>query len=170
MASNPSKLQPMDEPKSGKGKLVATIGASAAALAIAFVGPWEGKSNDPYQDIVKVWTVCRGETHVEMRHYSDAECDDMFAASLAKHAAPVVQRNPELSGHPYQLAAAVSLAYNVGNANYSRSSIARLFSADKWRQACDGFLAWSYAGGKQVRGLLNRRRAEREMCLTGLAK
>lgn len=169
MANNPNRIQPMYPPqRNGKAALVATVGAGAAALLISFVGPWEGKANDPYKDIVGVWTVCRGETHVAMRHYTDAQCDDMFAASLAKHAAPVIERSPELAGHPYQLAAAVSLAYNVGPANYRKSSVARLFSAGKWREACDGFLAWSYAGGRQVKGLLNRRRAERDMCLSDL--
>ena len=163
------KLQPMaPDRKSGKAVLAGTVGASAAVLLISMVSGWEGKRNDPYEDIVGVVTVCYGETHVAMHRYTDAECSDMLARSIADHAEPVVRRNPELAGHPDQLAAAVSLAYNIGSAAYSKSSVAREFSAGRWRPACDAFLKWSYAGGKQIKGLLNRRQSERAMCLRGL--
>lgn len=150
------------------GRLGALIGGGAAAALVALVAGWEGKSNDPYRDIVGVWTVCYGETNVAMRRYSDAECKAMLENSLADYAGPVLARNPELRGHDQQLAAAVSLAYNIGPAAYRKSSVARLFSAGQWRAACDAFLRWSYAGGKQVKGLLRRRQSERAMCLRGL--
>jgi len=160
-------MRRMNKP-TGKQALVGTVGASAAALLLAVVSHWEGKSNDPYQDIIGVWTVCYGETRVAMRRYTDAQCEDMLADGLNDFAEPVLKRNPELAGHPYQLAAAVSLSYNIGTANYRRSTVARRFSAGNWRGACDAFLAWSYAGGRQVKGLLNRRKAERDICLRNL--
>ena len=152
----------------GDKRLIGTVGAAAAALLVTTVATWEGKRNDPYTDIVGVWTVCYGETQAQMRRYSDAECRGMLAARLVDYARPVIDRNPELAGHPYQLAAAVSLAYNIGPAAYRRSTVARRFSTGNWKGACDGFLAWSKAGGKAVRGLLRRRQAERAMCLEDL--
>ncbi len=162
-------LEPMKQPGKGKKRLTGAVGAGAAALLIATIGTFEGKRNDPYKDIVGVMTVCYGETRVEMRRYTDAECSDMLASGIADFAGPVLQRNPELKGHDPQLAAAVSLAYNIGLANYRKSTVARRFSARQWPQACDAFLSWSYAGGKQVPGLLNRRKAERSMCMRGLS-
>lgn len=166
----PSANYPADYVAGAKkpGRLGALIGGGAAAALVALVAGWEGKSNDPYRDIVGVWTVCYGETNVAMRRYSDAECKAMLENSLADYAGPVLARNPELRGHDQQLAAAVSLAYNIGPAAYRKSSVARLFSAGQWRAACDAFLRWSYAGGKQVKGLLRRRQSERAMCLRGL--
>lgn len=152
---------------SGK-KLTATVGAGAAALLIGLVGTWEGKRNDPYRDIVGVMTVCYGETRVEMRRYSDAECKAMLAEGLVDFAQPVLARNPELAGHDPQLAAAVSLAYNIGPAAYRKSNVAKLFTARRWKEACNAFLAWRFAGGKEVRGLLRRRQDERALCLRGL--
>ena len=105
---------------------------------------------------------------VPMRRYSDDECKDMLAGSLATYAQAVLDRNPELRGHDPQVIAASSLAYNIGPAAYRRSTVARKFSAGDWRGACNAFLAWSYAGGRQVQGLLNRRKAEREICLRGV--
>ena len=160
-------IQPMQQPK-GNSRLVKTVGAGAAATLLLFVSAWEGKSNDPYKDIVGVWTVCYGETRVTMRRYSDAECKAMKADALVDFAETVLKRNPELRGRDNQLAAAVSLAYNIGSAGYNRSTVARRFSQGRWREACDAFLLWNRAGGKVVRGLDNRRRAERALCLKGL--
>ena len=156
----------MDE---GRKKLVALVGAGAAALMVPLVGGWEGKSNDPYLDIVGVPTVCYGETRVAMRRYSDAECQAMLSDALADFAAPVLQRNPELKGRDAQLAAATSLAYNIGPQAYARSTVARRFTARDWRGACDAFLMWNRAGGRVVAGLTNRRKAERALCLKGVA-
>ena len=151
----------------GRAKLIAIVGTAAAGL-IAVTAQWEGLRNDPYDDIVGVATVCYGETNVPMRRYSDDECKDMLAGSLATYAQAVLDRNPELRGHDPQVIAASSLAYNIGPAAYRRSTVARKFSAGDWRGACNAFLAWSYAGGRQVQGLLNRRNAEREICLRGV--
>ena len=164
------ELEPVepDARVTNTGPLAKLIGATAAASLIAIVSQWEGKSNDPYRDIVGVLTVCYGETNVAMRRYSNAECEAMLERSLVGYAKPVLARNPELRGHPYQLAAAGSLAYNIGNTAYARSSVARLFSAGRWREACDAFMRWNMAGGKVVKGLTNRRRDERALCLRGL--
>ena len=151
----------------GRQKLAAVVGGAAAGL-IAVVAQFEGKSNDPYLDIVNVPTVCYGETQVEMRHYSDAECKDMLAGSLTKYSAAVLDANPELAGHDAQLLAASSLAYNIGPRAYRRSTVAKRFSQGRWRAACDAFLMWNRAGGRVVRGLTERRQKERAICLRGL--
>lgn len=152
----------------GKAKLIAAVGAPAAALLLSLVTTWEGKRNDPYQDIVKVWTVCYGETRVAMRHYTDAQCSDMLAGALGDFALPVLRRNPGLRGRPYQLAPAVSLSYNIGEANYARSTVSARFAASRWRDGCAAFTAWDKAGGKFSQGLYNRRVAEQKICFTGL--
>jgi lysozyme len=156
--------------RTGKGRagLIAVAGACAAAIMTPLVAGWEGKRNDPYLDIVAVQTVCYGETRVPMRRYSDAECEDMLADALGVFAGEVLARNPELRQRPHVLAAATSLAYNIGWAGYGRSSAARHFSAGRWRDGCEAILLWNRAGGKVIRGLVKRRRAERAICLEGL--
>lgn len=155
------------------GKKKAGVGAAslAALLVVAspFVGVWEGKKNYPYRDIVGVLTVCYGETRgVQQRYYSDTECRTMLDEAVGEFGADVAKRNPELVHYPYQWAAATSLAYNIGTGAYNRSTVARRFDQGRWRSACNNFMAWRYAGGKEIRGLVNRRKAEREMCLTDL--
>lgn len=151
-----------------KGGLAATVGTAAAAALIALIGSWEGKRNDPYKDIVGVWTVCYGETRVEMRRYTDAECEAMLAEGINDFAKPVLVRNPELKDHPNQLVAAVSLSYNIGMRNYVNSTVAKRFAAGNYRGACDAILLWNRAGGRVVKGLQRRREHERQICLKGL--
>jgi lysozyme len=159
---------PEEKTPRGKAGLIVTVGAATAALLLPFVGGWEGKRNDPYQDIVGVWTVCYGETRVKMEHYTDAECEDMLANGLTDFAKPVLARNPGLKDRPYQLAAAVSLSYNIGSAAYNRSTVARRFSQGRWKEGCNAILMWNKAGGKVVKGLTRRREAERKICLQGV--
>lgn len=165
----PSDFDPGKARAPGGSRLAKLVGGAAAAALIATVGTWEGKSNVPYRDVVGVLTWCYGETQGNAKaRYTDAECKAMLEDRLADYAGPVLARNPELRGHDAQVIAASSLAYNIGVANYNRSSVARLFSAGRWREACDAFLKWNRAGGRVIKGLDNRRRAERAICLRGL--
>ena len=148
-------------------RLAKTVGgAGLAATLIALVAAWEGTRTDPYRDIVGVWTVCTGETNVPMRRYTKAECDAMLSKSLDGYATDVKRLTPRLEG--YQLVAATSLAYNIGGAAYARSTVRRRFNAGDLRGGCDAFLAWRFAGGREIKGLKNRREAERKICLTDL--
>lgn len=159
--------------KTQKALAGGSIGAAFIGLAVLIATPvieqWEGTRTDPYRDIVGVWTVCTGETRVEMRRYTPAECNAMLDNTLEADWAPAVLKAvPALKDRPYQFAASLSFSYNVGIAAFSKSTVAKRFNAGDWRGGCDAMLAWVYAGGKRVQGLANRRRAERELCLKGL--
>lgn len=153
-----------------KKTLAGVIGAVAAATLIPLVMQWEGREMRAYKDIVGVWTICDGDTY-DVRPgqvATKAECDARLERQLIAHAEPVLKCVPGLKDRPYQLAAAASLAYNIGPVGFCRSTAAKRFRAGDWRGGCDAFLAWRFAGGKEVRGLLNRRKAERAICLRGL--
>jgi len=141
---------------------------AALAIAVSTIAPWEGKKNDPYLDIVSVPTVCYGETRVPMRRYSDQECKDMLTKATKEFQSAVLRCTPVLEKHPYQLAAATSLSYNIGSTAYCGSTVARKFNQGDFKGACNSFGAWRLAGGKVVQGLVNRRKAETKLCLTNL--
>lgn len=160
----------MSKPTINKPALAGGTAAAALALAVGIIAPWEGKSNDPYLDLVKVPTVCFGETQVEMRRYTDAECEAMLIkAADTRYMQPVMKCTPSIADNPHVLAAATSLAYNIGTGAYCKSTVAKRFNAGQIRAGCEGFTAWRFAGGREVKGLLNRRIAERELCLRGVA-
>lgn len=171
-------------------KLIAVIGASAAAALIAFTAPREGVSLAPYQDKLArdVWTVCYGDTGVPMRRYSTAECQQMLADRLADYAKPVRALTPGFDTlTDGQKVAIVDLVYNIGIASYEKvpirnasgdvigwrpSTIRTLYSTKQFPLACDAFLAYKWAGGKDCSiaanrcgGLIARRHAERAACL-----
>ncbi|MFV0625209.1 lysozyme [Sphingomonas sp. ac-8] len=150
-------------------RLAGLVGIAAAAIVAPFVSGWEsgGKQHlTAYRDIVGVWTICDGDTaNVKPGMVETAAgCELRLDRQLAAHAAPVLACTPALKGHPNQLAAAISLAYNIGTNGYCGSTVARRFNADDWSGACDAFLMWNKAGGRVVQGLVNRRRAERDLC------
>ncbi|MES3099288.1 lysozyme [Sphingomonas faeni] len=155
--------------------LIGTIGAAAALIVTPFVSGWESGGTPrlvAYQDIVKVWTICGGETLGVKPGMVEtvAGCELREEAALIRHAEPVLACTPTLRTHPSQLSAAISLAYNIGTGGYCKSTVARRFNANDWRGACDAFLMWNKAGGQVVRGLDRRRRAERDLCLKELPR
>jgi lysozyme len=171
MPQRNNPIQPMQPEETGaKKKAIVVLGAGALALAAPFVAQWEGKRNDPYRDIVGVWTVCYGDTRDVKpgQRQTDAQCQDRLYEQIADHAKPVVACVPQLKGKDAQLAASVSLAYNIGTNAFCKSTVAKRFRAGDFKGACNGFMAWRFAGGREVRGLVNRRTEEREMCLRGL--
>lgn len=160
-ARAPSKVQ--------RGALWALIGAAALIVA-PFTASHEGERHVAYLDPAKVWTICDGDTtDVRPGQRSDhAECMVRLDRQLAAHAQPVLRCTPGLKGHPYQIAAAIDLAYNIGGPAYCGSTVARRFNAGDWRGACDAMLAWVYAKGRKLPGLVKRRQDERALCLTDL--
>lgn len=171
-------IQPMDQPKpkvSTKTKIGGgLVGGAAIALALAIHGlkPDEGKSNVTYADIVGMPTACYGHTGagtgtIGSRH-TDAQCDALLSSDAQKAENAVLRCTPGLAGHPYQLAAATRLTFNIGAGAYCGSTIAKRFNAGQWQAACDGFSAWHYAGGRSIPGLVARRQRERTQCLTEL--
>lgn len=145
-------------------------GAGAAiALAAAIIAPWEGRELRAYRDIVGVWTICYGETRGVKpgQTATPAQCDAMLAKAVGEYEAAIRPCLPATLPNPTR-AAFVSAAYNIGPAAFCGSSMSRRAKAGDLRGACDALLLWNKAGGRVVKGLSNRRAAERALCLEGL--
>lgn len=65
-----------------------------------------------------------------------------------------------------QIDALVSLAFNIGGANFAGSTLVKKLNAGDLRGAADQFPRWKFADGKEMRGLVRRRAAERELFLS----
>lgn len=141
----------------------------AAQVATALTEKWEGTRTVPYKDIVGKWTVCTGETRVEMRKYTLAECRVFLRKAIySEYGLGVLKCTPALQNSVYQLGAAISVAYNIGVAAWCGSTMARQFKAGDWFAACQAFALWNKAGGVVVTGLVNRRNDEMRACFTNL--
>lgn len=172
--------QPSAAPSSAprKSLLALAAGTVCAGICAPFVSTWESGSQQHLQayhgaaDAPGVWTICDGDTlGVKPGDRETPEgCAIRVDKRLASFVPPVLKAAPNLYGHSYQLAAAISLAYNIGGANFASSTVARRFRAGDWAGACTAFAMWNKANGKVVAGLVNRRTAEMKLCLTELPK
>lgn len=147
-------------------------------VAVPHVGGWEGKRNQAYLDTIAsppVWTICYGETRGvgPGDYHTDAECNAMLAAGLLTYRARLHEAFTETTKAerltPKRDTAYVSLAYNAGVHAISRSTAVRRLNAGDIRGGCEAIGWWNRAGGRVVRGLINRRQDEVAMCKAGLA-
>ena len=72
----------------------------------------------------------------------------------------------KIPDRPY--VALLSLSYNIGTRAFCGSTVAKRVNAGDIRGACNAIPAWNRAGGKVIPGLVNRRAAERKLCLEGV--
>lgn len=149
-----------------KARIVAGVTAGTLAAASVFIVGWEGNKKKPYLDVGGVPTACAGVTKgIDFaRLYSDDECKAMNAEQIAIHAQEVmacVKRDVT----PDEQIALISFAYNVGSSQACGSTLmAKLNRGEYW---CDELLRWNKVQGTEVRGLTNRRAAERQLCIKG---
>lgn len=148
-----------------KDRLIAAVGAAAAALLTVQVPRFEGMVLRGYVDPVGVVTACAGHTKTALlgRSYTRAECEQFLTNDLAQHAQGVkacISRSMTTG----QSAAFVSIAYNVGVSKFCNSTITKKFNLGDVQGACAEISRWTYAKGKLLPGLVKRRATERAMC------
>ena len=66
-----------------------------------------------------------------------------------------------------QFDALVSFVYNVGVGNFKKSTLLKKLNAGDYSNASSEFLKWNRGGGKVLKGLSNRRKAEQQLFLKG---
>lgn len=99
------------------------------------------------------------------RVWSKEEIDALFDADVAAFERGVLRLVPGCAGHQGRFDALVSFAYNAGLGNLQRSQIRMKANRDDIEGAADAFMQWTKAGGKELPGLVKRRRDERALFL-----
>lgn len=128
----------------------------------------EGKVNKAYRDPVGIWTICYGHTGPDVYKglvASDAQCEAWFIADVKKHQAvlygPQSCIGDALKPQTNRMDAVTSFTFNVGNAKFCGSTLAKKLKAKDYIGAAAEFPKWKYAGGKVLPGLVTRRANER---------
>lgn len=80
-----------------------------------------------------------------------------------------VERAVTVKINDNEFAALVSLAFNIGLANFRKSTLLQKLNAEDREGAAQEFARWNKAGGKVLAGLTRRRAAERGLFLTPVA-
>ena len=122
---------------SARAKLIAKVGAGAAALLLAMVPVFEGTILRTYRDPIGVLTSCVGHTGPELRmgqRWTPEQCQQQLAADLLHHAGALDCITAPLTEG--QKAAFVSFAFNVGNKAFCGSTLARKANAGDLAGAC----------------------------------
>ena len=138
---------------------------------IQFLEQWEGLRLEAYQCSANVWTIGIGTTvypsgvaveegdictHDEAYQYCEYDIEER-----AKVIMPLI--NPAQWREGVRFAMVMSLAYNIGTNAFNESTVLKRINqgyADSLIREAWGW--WNKAGGKTVRGLVNRRNAEME--------
>lgn len=134
---------------------------------IELIKRFEGCRLNAYQDSVGVWTVGYGHTkNVKKGMLITQDQADKFLKEDLKVYENYVKTYVSYNINQNQFDALVSFTYNVGGGNLQKSTLLVYLNQGKITLAANEFDKWTYAGGKKLTGLVNRRKAEKELFLS----
>ncbi|WP_299296811.1 lysozyme [uncultured Tateyamaria sp.] len=170
----PQPSEPVVEDSSGPPTYEET-----AAILTPHVSQWEGRRLTAYFDLVGVATICDGHTRTVTAAdvhagttFSAAKCDALLSEELHEYWSETRKGfTPDtIAGRltRHRDAAYASLSYNVGWGGVRKSTATRRLNAGDIAGGCEALTWWNKAGGRVVRGLVNRRNVEFDMCMMGV--
>lgn len=137
------------------------------------VKTFEGWSSSVYQCSAGRWTVGWGSTWDHRGNPITSEQSDIteeYGTTLLRrevsHVEKAIRRliSAELTENMFS--ALCSFTYNVGTGNLQRSTLRMKLNRGQYEDAADEFPKWRRAGGRVLRGLVRRRKREKELFLT----
>jgi lysozyme len=145
-----------------------------SVYAVPITAQWEGLRTTAYLDRIAsppVWTVCFGETFdVTPREVrTEAECINGLNVGLERYWGQYRTGLTITSIAAQTDAAMTTVAWNIGVSGLLRSTAMRRLNAGDVAGACEALTWWNKAGGRVVRGLVNRRADDKRLCLQGAA-
>lgn len=134
-------------------------------LALTIIKRWEGCRLTAYPDPGTggdPWTIGWGTTGPAIKRgltWTQAQADAALEADVREFGRDV-RAAVKVPLEPHQMAALVSLAYNIGIGALRGSTLLRLLNAGNYTGAGMQFGRWIRAGGRVMQGLVNRRADE----------
>lgn len=154
---------------------------------------YEGYRNKPYLCPAHIWTI--GYGHVlyqdqiklpvvrkegytglirkeyplrqeDNRVWTKEEIEKLFADDVASFERGVLRLAPAVLGRQGAFDACVSFSFNAGLGNFQRSTIRMKANRGEWEAAAEAFMQWTKGGGKELPGLVKRRKAEKALFLS----
>lgn len=152
---------------------------------LLFTAGWEGEVLHEYRDIVKILTIGYGHVVLAGESFPGTITHEEALALLRKDMQKAIDAINKYcvneDGTPIELTqnwvdALCSFVFNcgrgalehkeLGSGRIIRSTVLVKLKLGDYRGAADALLMWCKAGGKPNTGLLNRRKAERQLALT----
>jgi len=152
--------------------------------ALKMIAHHEGVRLKPYQCPAKLWTIGVGhvidpnhgklkiEDRVGLpcpegwnRAFTMGEVDAILAKDLERFERGVLKYCPSAGSRQGWMDALVSFSFNVGLGTLQRSTLRQRHNRGDYEGAAEEFLKYTKAGGKELKGLVNRRKDERALYL-----
>ncbi len=161
-------------------------------IGAALMHRYEGYRNRPYLCPAQIWTVGWGRVLYQEqirlpvvrvgdyqgmirkefplrpednRAWTKDEIEELFSEDVASFERGALRLSPNLVGRQGAFDAVVSFSFNAGLGNYQRSTIRMKNNRGDFEGAADAFMAWTKGGGKELPGLVKRRKDERALFL-----
>lgn len=153
--------------------------------ALEMIKHHEGVRLKSYQCPAKLWTIGVGHvidpTHAKLkiedratlpcppgwnRVFTIEEVDAILSKDLERFERGVLRFCPTAGNRQGWLDALVSFSFNVGLGTLQRSTFRQKHNRGDYESAADEFLKYTKAGGKVLKGLVNRRNDERALYLS----
>lgn len=129
---------------------------------LLLVTNYEGLRLEAYQDSVGVWTIGYGHTDDDVfpgMTITEDEADQILMEDVDRFE-EFVNDAVTVPLTQWQFDALVSFCFNLGQGNLGGSTLLRVLNGGDYKTAAQEFNEWIYAGGKKLRGLVRRRKAE----------
>lgn len=139
----------------------------ASAAALAAVAGYEGYRGTAYDDGVGVWTIGYGTTR-DVRPGQTTTPDralQWMLRDLTEMERDMTNCLGDVPLHQHEWDAYVSLTYNIGSGAFCKSTLVKKLHERDYEEACKQILRWTYAGGRQLKGLVTRRASEYKTCM-----
>ena len=132
---------------------------------------FEGLSLKAYKCPAGVWTIGYGTTGVPEARLgvviSTARAEELLAIDVDKFSRQVWVLVSDVVINQHQMDALIAFAYNVGIGAFKTSTLLKKLLQKDYTGASKEFLRWTKAKGKELPGLVKRRRAESLLFLGG---
>ena len=134
--------------------------------AIDLIKKYEGFSARPYKCPAGVLTIGYGRT-IDVRPYeiTTEEAETIWLDKYVKTIADQILAVVKIKLSNNQICALIDFVYNLGIGNFKSSTLLRKINQGDFSAAANEFLKWNKAGGIVLKGLENRRIAERMLFL-----
>lgn len=155
-----------------------------SSKALKMIAHHEGIKLKPYRCPAQLWTI--GVGHVlypeqgtmklenrmsfqlkpeDNRIFTKDEVDEILAKDLERFAQGVSKYCPAFTSQG-QFDALVSFSFNLGLGTLQRSTLRQKHNRGDYAGAAEEFLKYTKAGGKVLKGLVNRRNDEKSLYLS----
>lgn len=159
------KVDKKEESKTGRVAIASLVIGSA--LTVGTITHFEGFRSKAYVDMAGIPTIGYGTTeNVKLGDtITKEEAERKLIKDVANKFHPAIAQCVKVPLYQHEYDAYASLVYNIGGANFCKSTIVKYLNESKYKDACNQILRWNRVKGEVVQGLVNRRQEEHKICL-----